>query len=602
MKKKNLALLSVLVFCQLSTIVPIHADENDESINSETTTESSLQITSESTNNLQETQDSIADSSIETEIPTETTETTEATNDHSDSVTLPTTEVMETNTYAIIPEKNQPIWKTLEELKTDQKTTLENSYIGKVFQVHEEITNENNIYYLLESNDFSFYIEKDSVLFFMKDENFSAKYLTIVSSKMTIFEDLTLNNSFSSKKLLNQSVHVTNKYQSEENKKIYLELSNNDEIVGYVEKSEITNLLTNESEIKEYQKYVQITANKKGFANLEELTNNNSFPTESLQNKTFLAKEIYQNTYLALYDNNNILKGYVNKSDVLESDGQQGNWHTYGKLVTITKNWQTWQNFNWTEKNQKGSILNNTYQAKGIYYHFNGSRYLSLYDKYGKWHGYINENATKTVQNEQGNWHKYGKYVTIKENNYKLWSNFDWKKKNISNKLINQTFEARGIYHHLNGSRYLSLYDKNGKWLGYINENATKLGDSKQGVYNSYGKYITITKNNYKLWQNFGWKQKNTSSNILNQTFQARGIYYHLNGRRYLSLFDNNGTWMGYINANATKIADGKQGIYHSYGKRVTITSNNYPIWRGFSWKTKANGNHKNKTYQAKGI
>lgn len=286
----------------------------------------------------------------------------------------------------------------------------------------------------------------------------------------------------------------------------------------------------------------------------------------------------------------------------MESDGQQGNWHTYGKLVTITKNWQTWQNFNWTEKNQKGSILNNTYQAKGIYYHFNGSRYLSLYDKYGKWHGYINENATKTVQNEQGNWHKYGKYVTIKENNYKLWSNFDWKKKNISNKLINQTFEARGIYHHLNGSRYLSLYDKNGKWLGYINENATKLGDSKQGVYNSYGKYITITKNNYKLWQNFGWKQKNTSSNILNQTFQARGIYYHLNGRRYLSLFDNNSTWMGYINANATKIADGKQGIYHSYGKRVTITSNNYPIWRGFSWKTKANGNHKNKTYQAKGI
>src|SRR5699024_7659947 len=150
-----------------------------------------------------------------------------------------------------------------------------------------------------------------------------------------------------------------------------------------------------------FQKYVQVKENKQAFKDLEKLASNSSFSTQELQKQTFYAKEIYQDKFIALYDNNDILTGYVNKTDIIEADGKQGTYHNYGKLVTVTKNWQTWQNFNWKERVQKNSIVNNTYRAKGIYYHHNGSRYLSLYDSKNHWIGYINENATKTVQNNQ---------------------------------------------------------------------------------------------------------------------------------------------------------------------------------------------------------
>ena len=32
--------------------------------------------------------------------------------------------------------------------------------------------------------------------------------------------------------------------------------------------------------------------------------------------------------------------------------------------------------------------------ARGVYYHFNGSTYYSLYDEKGQWYGYLNKDAT----------------------------------------------------------------------------------------------------------------------------------------------------------------------------------------------------------------
>src|SRR5699024_8561039 len=65
--------------------------------------------------------------------------------------------------------------------------------------------------------------------------------------------------------------------------------------------------------------------------------------------------------------------------------------------------------------------------------------------------------------------------VTIKSKNYKIWQNFNWKKKDTSKNRYHEDLNAKGIYHHFNGSNYLSLYNDKGKWLGYINENATNI-------------------------------------------------------------------------------------------------------------------------------
>src|SRR5699024_11172743 len=153
--------------------------------------------------------------------------------------------------------------------------------------------------------------------------------------------------------------------------------------------------------------------------------------------------------------------------------------------------------------------------------------------------------ATVEIANQAGFYQSYGKYITIKVKNYDLWQNFNWKKRNKSVDYYGKSLQARGYYDHYNGSRYLSVYDNKGYWVGYINEKGTELSNGKVGFYQPYGKYVTVQKNNYDLWQNFNWKSRNHSSKYVGKTLQARGYYDHYNGNRYLSVYDNKGYWVG---------------------------------------------------------
>ncbi|MGX7298967.1 serine hydrolase, partial [Enterococcus eurekensis] len=168
----------------------------------------------------------------------------------------------------------------------------------------------------------------------------------------------------------------------------------------------------------------------------------------------------------------------INESGTTLGNGEQGAHQEYGKYVSIKGTNDIWDGFAW--KNSKSGLAykNQTFQARGVYHHFNGSRYLSLYDNKGIWLGYINESGTMLSPGAQGNYQKYGKYVTIKSEDYSIWRNFSWTQK-ASGKFANKTYLAKGVYHHFNGSRYLSLYDAKDNWIGYINEKGTKLGQSQ---------------------------------------------------------------------------------------------------------------------------
>ncbi|MEG0255854.1 bifunctional metallophosphatase/5'-nucleotidase, partial [Vagococcus sp.] len=255
------------------------------------------------------------------------------------------------------------------------------------------------------------------------------------------------------------------------------------------------------------------------------------------------------------------------------------------QVQVVKKGYSLWSNFDWKERNKSNNVLNEIFTSRGKYVHENGATYLSLFDNQGKWQGYINENATKEATELQGQYIKYGKYVTINRTGYNTWSNFDWKERNQTENLLGETYQARGKYKHANGSTYLSLYDAKGKWHGYINKSAVKVGEGKQGAYINDGRYVTISKDNYDVWSNFNWKKRTSSKKVLNETFQAKGHYKHINGATYFSLYDNKGNWHGYINANAVKVGEGKQGAYISYGKKVTIAKKGYSTWSNFSWK-----------------
>ena len=149
---------------------------------------------------------------------------------------------------------------------------------------------------------------------------------------------------------------------------------------------------------------------------------------------------------------------------------------SYNYRVKVTKkNYKLYKNFKW--KKSKTKIYKKTYVAKYRYDHKNGNKYLALYTKGGKFVGYINKKAVKRLgsatQPEQGKAYTYGKRVKIKSKKYKLYKNFKWKKSKI--KVYKKTYVAKYRYKHENGNKYLALYTKSGKFVGYINTKAAKV-------------------------------------------------------------------------------------------------------------------------------
>lgn len=279
-------------------------------------------------------------------------------------------------------------------------------------------------------------------------------------------------------------------------------------------------------------------------------------------NRTLLAKGIYYHAsgknYLSVYERKNNKEawvGYIEEPMVAYAGGPQGNYQTYNRYATISRNDYTiWNSFSWNPRRTSKSVFGRTYCAKGRYLHYNGSTYLSLYDSKNNWIGYINDTGTKITNAQQGIWQSFNKYITVTTKNYTAWDSFAWKKKQNSSALYGKTYHAQGQYRHYNGSTYYSLYDNKNKWQGYINATGVKVAGGKHGIWQKGGQKVILTKQNWDLWGSFNWTPKAKSNSYRSKLFTAQGYYQHFNGSRYLSLYDGNGKWYGYINSSATRV------------------------------------------------
>ncbi|WP_242950240.1 glycosyl hydrolase 53 family protein [Anaerostipes hadrus] len=126
--------------------------------------------------------------------------------------------------------------------------------------------------------------------------------------------------------------------------------------------------------------------------------------------------------------------------------------------------------------------------------------------------GVKEENATQSVvytRTAAGPAISYNYRVKVTKKNYKLYKNFKWKKSKT--KVYKKTYVAKYRYDHKNGNKYLALYTKGGKFVGYINKKAVKrLGSAtqpEQGKAYTYGKRVKIKSKKYKLYKNFKWKK-----------------------------------------------------------------------------------------------
>ena len=90
--------------------------------------------------------------------------------------------------------------------------------------------------------------------------------------------------------------------------------------------------------------------------------------------------------------------------------------------------------------------------------------------------GVKEENATQNVvytRTAAGPAISYNYRVKVTKKNYKLYKNFKWKKSKT--KVYKKTYVAKYRYKHENGNKYLALYTKSGKFVGYINAKAAKV-------------------------------------------------------------------------------------------------------------------------------
>ncbi|WP_313538359.1 L,D-transpeptidase family protein [Enterococcus sp.] len=285
-----------------------------------------------------------------------------------------------------------------------------------------------------------------------------------------------------------------------------------------------------------------------------------------------------------------------------------GTLKTENKYVTIQKNnYPLWQSvFLDKQLTTTANYNQKTYLVKESFYkNSNNATYYALYDNKQTFIGWINGAGTNIAANAGGVWQKENSYATITSSNYTLWQNFNWTAQKGTTAAINgQTVKVTGKYSHFNGSTYYSLYDKNNKWLGYINATGVKLSSNAQGVYQNYGKYVTLTKQNYTIWGNFSWtSKKNNTTALAGKTYLAKGKYSHANGALYLSLYDKSGKWIGYVNASAATVATNQGGIWQSEKLSVQVKNSNYTLWQDLNFsKQKANsGSYLNQTIKVTG-
>ena len=171
--------------------------------------------------------------------------------------------------------------------------------------------------------------------------------------------------------------------------------------------------------------------------------------------------------------------------------------------------------------------------------------------------GVKEENTTQSIvytRTAPGPAISYNYRVKITKKKYPLYKNFKWKKSKT--KVYKKIYIAKYRYDHKNGKKYLALYTKSGKFVGYIQNKAVKrLGSAtqpEQGRAYTYGKRVKITSRKYQLYKNFKWKKSKTK--VYKKTYVAKYRYKHENGNKYLALYTKSGKLVGYINAKAAKV------------------------------------------------
>ncbi|WP_438857018.1 hypothetical protein [Enterococcus sp. AZ007] len=429
-------------------------------------------------------------------------------------------------------------------------------------------------------------------------------YYSIVKNDHKIWEKPGLEEIGSTTSIFERTFNVKEWYYHYEGKKYFAIYDNGGTFKGFVGGDAIQKASNPGGIWYDTNEYVTVTKDSLTIWKDFDFKNGNS--TKSMYQRTYRVTGYYNHfngsKYVSVYDNKGVWQGYLRADYVDTFNTPGGKWNSTNQYITVTKNnWTIWKDFNFKTGSSTKGLCQRTYRVTGWYRHYNGSKYLSVYDNKGVWQGYLNEGGAKLVNNPGGKWNTTNQYVTITKNNWTIWKDFNFKNGNSTKSMYQKTYRVTGWYRHYNGSKYLSVYDNKGTWQGYLNEGGAQVVNNPGGKWNATNQYVTITKNNWTIWKDFNFKNGTSTKSMYQKTYRVTGWYRHFNGAKYLSLYDNKGNWQGYLNEGGAAKAGGAQGTGFSTNKSVLVTKSGYSIWDNFNWKEKARTNSLiNKTYQVK--
>lgn len=468
---------------------------------------------------------------------------------------------------------------------------------------------DGKIYYLLkDSTDQSIGVVEATAVEKIKNQA-GAKhvvndYYSIMKKDQKTWKNLDFDELGTTASINEKTFNVKEWYYHFNGKKYFALYNSGGRFKGFVEEGTIKKAGNSGGVWRSTNQYITITKNNWTIWKDFNFKNGNS--TKALYQRTYKVTGYYNHLngskYLSVYDSKGIWQGYLNSegAEVVQTPG--GKWYGTSQYITITKNnWTIWKDFNFKNGSSTKILFQRTYRVTGWYRHFNGTKYLSVYDNKGEWLGYLNEGGAQSVNNPGGKWNSINQYISVTKNNWTIWKDFNFKNGSSTKNLYQRTYRVTGWYRHYNGSKYLSVYDNKGKWLGYLNADGTQVVNNPGGKWNSANQYVTVNKNNWTIWKDFNFKKGISTKNLHTRTYRVTGWYRHFNGTKYLSLYDNKGKWQGYLNEGGAAKAGGAQGTGFSMNKSVLVIKSGYSIWNNFNWKEKTRTNSLiNKTYQVK--
>ncbi|MGX7025113.1 M15 family metallopeptidase [Vagococcus hydrophili] len=392
--------------------------------------------------------------------------------------------------YGTVLSSNYSLWKDVE-----QKEKIEDQQV----LYKKTLSIKNEYHHFNGSTYYELYNNKNEFLGFINQEDITLsehrggsyistwKYATVTKKNYSLWQDFSFSQERNnSSNFYQKTLLMKGEYHHFNGTVYYSVYDNQDNWLGYINQDGVT--------IGEHRggiyipsgKYVTLT--KKDYAmwrNLDFSQEKNN--STKFYEQTMLAKGEYHHfngsVYYSIYNNKNEWLGYLNKSGVKEGDSRGGGYLSLEKYGTVNrKGYSLWNNFSFSKEiNNTSRYYEQTLLMKGKYNHYNGSTYYSVYDNKNRWLGYVNQDAVTLASGREGQAIKVNQTIAIPNNNYPMWQNFSWQKKNNTNNVAKKKYTVKYQYHHFNGDVYSSVYDNN-KWMGYLNQKGSKSWQEKNGV------------------------------------------------------------------------------------------------------------------------